>query len=245
MARDSCEVAAGDGTGPGFARAEAFKIRERLTNQRHQSHFRTTARESATHQNTNRAFNDGKKIRRSKSSGSVIGRFGACAQRNGKTSQSASDAASGTLGAGISLNGEDDAVERSGSASAESLQRVHGAGGSAAASERSEFAFIEGAAGVQNDFAAPFFSADAGELGRDFINRGVGSGNENDAGMKNAAADASVRMSRANGANSGARRGLRAGDDGANFPIEFAKAADKSAPEASRTDKRDSGRHGA
>jgi hypothetical protein len=233
VTRDCGEIAASDWAGPGYARAEAFEIRERLANQRHKSHFRTTARESATHQNANGAFDDGEKIRRSESSGGVIGGLGAGAQRNGKASDGARDASGGALRAGIALNGEDDAVERSGGASGESLQRMHRAGGGAELCERREFAFIESAAGVQNDFAAPFFAADAREFGGDFMNRGVGRGDENNVGMKNAAADAGVRMSRADGANGGARGGLRASDDSADFPIEFAKAAGESAAKAS------------
>lgn len=245
MADNRGEIAAGDRAGPGFARTEAFEIRECLANQRHESHFRMTAGESATHQNPQGTFDDGEEIGRSESAGSVIGGLGAGAQGNGKTPDGAGDAASGALGAGISLNGENDAIERGGGAPAESLQRMHRARGSTEFCERREFALVESAAGVQDDFAAPFFSADAGKFGCDFVYRSIRRGNENDARLKNAAADSGVRLSGADGANGSARGGLRAGDDGADFPIEFAKAAAESAPEATRADNGNSGGHGA
>lgn len=77
------------------------------------------------------------------------------------------------------------------------------------------------------------------------MNCAIGRGDKDNVRLENAAADAGVRVSCANGANCGARRGLRAGGDSADFPIEFAEAAAQSASEASSAHDSDGGRHGA
>lgn len=240
---DCGEIATRDGAGPRFRGAEALEIRERLTNQRQKSHRRAAAREADVHQNAQRAFDDDEQKRGGEGAGCVISGFDVSTQSDRNSADGARDAARDALRVRVALDGKDNAIERRRGALTKSLKRMERASESASASERRENGRIEGAAGVKNDFAATFVSAETREFCGDFMNGVIGSGDENDVSLENAGGNAGKGITGSDGADGGTRGGLRTCDDSADFPVDAMQTASQDASEASGSYNRNGGGH--
>lgn len=242
MPRDGGEIAARHRTRPGLARAEAFIIRERLPNQRQENGPRAAPRKTDAHQNARGGFDEREKIRRRERSRRVVRGLGRATKRHRGATQCSRNAPGFLPRASMTLNHESDSFEQRNAAAAECLQRMHRASRRAEMSERFERAIIECAAGMQYNFASPFFAARAGELDGHVANAIVRRGNQDYAGIEHATRENSVRMPSANRAHSRTRGGRGARDDRANVPAVRTQAARERASDASSADDRNRGR---
>jgi len=91
----------------------------------------------------------------------VIQSFAPAGNLNGQTAKSAHDLPRQANRRGVAFDRKNFAFERRDGNSAEGLQRVHRADGRTVVPDSLKRAGIQSAAGVQDDFAAQFFRADA------------------------------------------------------------------------------------
>lgn len=117
------------------------------------------------------------------------------------------------------------------------------AGDGSAFRERSEDGIVESAAGMEDNLAAPLVPADACEFRGNFRNYVVGSGNEHDVRVKDAAGDARERETASDGSNRGASGGVGTRNNGANFPVRATQAAAENASQAAGSYDGDCGGH--
>ncbi len=122
----------------------------------------------------------------------------------------------------IAFDGEDDALGAVGEdAAAERLHGMERTRRRATAGQRSEHAAVERAAGVQEDLAAAFRTAQLRERARDGGEGRVGCRQQNDIGGQRLAREARQRLARAHGSHGPAGRCPRPGDDRADPPAQL------------------------
>jgi len=243
MQANGFEIAAREGTGPGGAGAEDFLVIEHLAGEAEEGASGLAALEPRGQGQLNGCLQGNENVGGGKGAGAMVFGLAARGDASGFAAEAADHLTYDAEGLGMALDSEEDAIELGAGAGAEGLHGVDDADPGAMVGEGMEGGGGERAAGMDDDFARQFFSGEALEAEGNFGERVVGDGEEDDAGVEEAAGETGDGDAGPDGANRGARRGQIPRDDGANLPAGLAQTRTQAARYAACTDKRN-GAHG-